>query len=139
MDHLNRLTKLTLNCLAAGLLLSPTVASAHVVHAPVRHVHRPGSAVGAFVTGLGLGYAFGHHNNFGNHHHHPPTRYPNDRRCSWGSGYQGCWHRKEEIPVELDIERPERPEGFVEETLDRGYTFCNSFYGCGAGADLVRW
>ena len=137
MDRLNRLTKLIPSCLAAGLLLSPMAASAHGrSHRHHHHVHHGVNPASAFVVGLGVGYVFGSDIHG---HHHPPTRYPNDRRCSWGSGYQGCWHRKEAIPVDLDLERPERPEGIVEEVLDRGYTFCDSFYGCGAGADIIRW
>lgn len=137
MSTLKHLGALTLTCLLAGNLASPVMA--HGRHGHHHHEEPRSRSVEGFIFGLGIGYGLGVYTP---HHHHHHTRYPNDRRCSWGSGYRGCYHRKEALePVELEIRTQppkEDPKG-LEAVLNRTWGFCNSFYGCGGGVRITEW
>ena len=114
-------------CLAAGVLLSLPA------QADVR-VDLPG--------GRSVDINFDH--LFDNLNPYPhPNPIPEDIKCAWGSGFQGCIQQKVlEEPVVLftpNLENPGQCQTLLEEILDRGWTFCDSFYGCGAGAEIFRW
>ena len=53
---------------------------------------RRGPDVPSIIFGGILGYGLGRINN--NHYHY---HYRRHRACSWGSGYRGCYHRKDNL------------------------------------------
>jgi len=144
MSILKRLAAATLTCLTLGNLASPALAHGRH-HGSHPHHESVSRDLVIFGLGVGLGHAITPH--YRHHDYHTPTPYPNDRRCSWGSGYRGCWHRKEALTEEQEIridppkEEVSLPGVFetLEPIVSRGVVFCDNFYGCGAGVRMLDW